>query len=336
LVRIPLEIPSKGIFSGDGETPVASGIPSAARNPALIPKAERDSSSPPAPRNDSQKGYSHSLSGEAKPEQAHISRCDRTLRILLCEENEVSRRLAKRLLEKRGHQIVEASDTVQALEALEGTDGETVDLLLIDLDMSGMDAPETVHALAEKAHSRGKNLPVIAIRDQTPAGEDDDDHAAGVDGCVCHPLRVDDLLEMIHRLPEGRPQVERTSPPSTPPRPSARPRAFDKGRFMTRLDGDKALATEIVGMFLAECPKLMQEVCQAAAGGDLRALERAAHSLKGTASDMAAPEAFEASRALEQIAREGTPGTVRAALASLEGAIQRLLPELQDFHVGVE
>jgi len=55
---------------------------------------------------------------------------------------------------------------------------------------------------------------------------------------------------------------------------------------------------------------------------------------KGPWGDMAAPEAFEAARSLEQMAREGILDGVGPALANLEGAIDRLLPELQRFQPG--
>jgi HPt (histidine-containing phosphotransfer) domain-containing protein len=104
---------------------------------------------------------------------------------------------------------------------------------------------------------------------------------------------------------------------------------FDEARFLDRLDGDELLISEIVGMFLEECPKLMRNVCQAVAQVDAPALERAAHKLKGSVADMAAPQAVKAAQSLEQMGRQGDLKDAGAALESLESAIAQLTPALQ-------
>jgi len=104
---------------------------------------------------------------------------------------------------------------------------------------------------------------------------------------------------------------------------------FDKAHFLSRLDGDELLGTEVVGMFLEECPKLMKGIRQASARQDASALERAAHTLKGSLGDMAATQAFEAARDLEQMGRQGNLENTGAALAILESVIDRLMTELR-------
>jgi len=57
-------------------------------------------------------------------------------------------------------------------------------------------------------------------------------------------------------------------------------------------------------------------------------LHRAAHALKGSVGDMAAPQAFDAARDLEQKGRDGDMKEVGTALTGLEEAVQRLVHEL--------
>ncbi len=73
------------------------------------------------------------------------------LRILLAEDNPVNQRLATRLLERRGHQVMTAGTGRQALEILTR---ESFDLILMDVQTPDMDGLETTRAIRERERSR--------------------------------------------------------------------------------------------------------------------------------------------------------------------------------------
>src|SRR5688572_26334228 len=60
---------------------------------------------------------------------------ERRLRILVAEDNLVNQRLACRLLEKRGHEVIIVNNGLEAVEALEHSD---FDLALMDVQMPEM------------------------------------------------------------------------------------------------------------------------------------------------------------------------------------------------------
>ena len=105
---------------------------------------------------------------------------------------------------------------------------------------------------------------------------------------------------------------------------------FDKVTFLSRLEGDELLCGEVIKIFLQEYPKLLHDVHHAAAQRNASLLERAAHALKGSVGDLAAPQAFDAARILEQMAREGKLEGAGAALESLETALDHLEHELRN------
>jgi CheY-like chemotaxis protein/HPt (histidine-containing phosphotransfer) domain-containing protein len=252
------------------------------------------------------------------------------LRILLVENNEVSQVLVTHLLEKRGHDVVVAVDGVEARAALEDTNAEGFDVVLMDVQMPRMNGLEAARAIREKERNTGRHLPIIAMTAQALGNEEERCRAAGMDGYIAKPIPLNDLFAMIQRVAEkptdasAAAESVREAQGETHQEP-----VFDKARFLGRLDGDELLGAEVVGMFLEECPKLMEGIRQAVARHDASALERAAHTLKGPLGDMAVPQAFKAARNLEQMAREGNLGSVGAALAILESAVNRLMTELR-------
>jgi len=106
------------------------------------------------------------------------------------------------------------------------------------------------------------------------------------------------------------------------------PEVFDRAEAIARLDGDENLLREIAGLFLDGCPRMLSDIRQALADRDSRALERAAHVLKGSVSNLSARVAFEAAVNLERMSRKGDLTRAEEACAALEREIERLRPAL--------
>jgi signal transduction histidine kinase/DNA-binding response OmpR family regulator len=117
------------------------------------------------------------------------------LRILLAEDNLVNQRLAKRLLEKRGHRVVVAANGREALEALQK---ESFDLVLMDVQMPEMDGLEAIARIREKEVRTGGHQPVVALTAHAMKGDMERGLSAGMDGYLTKPIRpqeLDDLLD---------------------------------------------------------------------------------------------------------------------------------------------
>src|SRR5205085_9816405 len=108
------------------------------------------------------------------------------LRILLAEDNLVNQRLAIRLLEKQGHQVVVANDGREAMAALEG-DG--FDLVLMDVQMPELDGFEATARL--RAHEQGthRRTPIIALTAHAMQGDRQRCQAAGMYGYLTKTLQ---------------------------------------------------------------------------------------------------------------------------------------------------
>jgi len=252
--------------------------------------------------------------------QHSLAESRRRLRILLAEDNPINQQVTVRLLEKRGHSVRLVQNGLQALQALEG---EAFDLVLMDVQMPEMDGLQATRAIREKEQATGGHIPIVAMTAHAMKGDRERCLAAGMDGYVSKPIRTKELLETIESL--AAPGISPEPAVSLAPRPTE---ALDCGALLARVEGDAELLSRVVELFLEDCPRLLKAVREAVARGDAKALERAAHTLKGSLCNFSARKAEETARKLEQMGREGILAQAQEALAALEQELEWLKPQL--------
>jgi signal transduction histidine kinase/CheY-like chemotaxis protein len=117
-----------------------------------------------------------------------------SLRILLAEDNLVNQRLATRLLEKRGHSVVVASN---GLEAVASFERDRPDLILMDVQMPEMDGLEATAAIRAEEKSTGNHVPIVALTAHAMKGDREKCLAIGMDGYLTKPIRPQELDEVL-------------------------------------------------------------------------------------------------------------------------------------------
>ncbi len=103
---------------------------------------------------------------------------------------------------------------------------------------------------------------------------------------------------------------------------------MDRAAVLERFEGDMELVREVAELFVADCPHRLNAMHEALTAGDAAALQRAAHSLKGSVSNFSAADAVDAARRLETMGRDGDLANAPAACVALEREIALLLPAL--------
>jgi two-component system sensor histidine kinase/response regulator len=122
-----------------------------------------------------------------------------TGRILLVEDNRVNQLVAKRMLEKRGHTVVVATNGRQALAILEEAALVGFDCVLMDVQMPEMDGFECTAIIREKEQRTGGRLPIIAMTAHAMKGDEARCLAAGMDAYLSKPIEPDELFELVER-----------------------------------------------------------------------------------------------------------------------------------------
>lgn len=98
---------------------------------------------------------------------------------------------------------------------------------------------------------------------------------------------------------------------------------------LVRVGGDEELLQEMAQLFLEEYASQIDAVRQAVQDRDAKAIERSAHSLKGSVGNFAALAAHQAALELEIQGRTGNLAEVDRSLSSLEGSLAELIPEME-------
>ncbi len=123
-----------------------------------------------------------------------------SIRILLVDDQKTNLLIAGRLLQKAGHSVTEARDGVEAFQKWEQG---AFDLILMDIQMPGMNGIEVARSIRERERESGNHIPIIALTARALREERDEILCHGFDGYVAKPLELAVLFsEMKRCLPQ--------------------------------------------------------------------------------------------------------------------------------------
>jgi two-component system cell cycle response regulator DivK len=112
--------------------------------------------------------------------------------VLVVEDNAANMTLAVFLLHSMGHTVLSA---INAEAALTIAHGEQPDLILMDIQLPGMDGLEATAKLKRDAVTGA--IPVIALTALAMKGDEERIRAAGCDGYIAKPMRYQDFLAIV-------------------------------------------------------------------------------------------------------------------------------------------
>jgi CheY-like chemotaxis protein len=132
-------------------------------------------------------GEKHGLRGEPAGER---------LRILVAEDNILNQKVAQRVLEKRGHEVVLASTGLLALDAMTR---QEFDVVVMDLQMPEMDGIEATRRM-RSGSPRTSCVPVLGFTASALPEDRDACMAAGMNGLVNKPVEPRLFVSEVERL----------------------------------------------------------------------------------------------------------------------------------------
>ena len=113
-------------------------------------------------------------------------------KILYVEDDANSRKIVKRLLELKGYQVILASDGLSGIRLAQS---EHPDLVLIDINMGGLDGHEVATRLRNTAGL--ENIPIVALTGNVLEGDRERALIAGCNGYIPKPFNPRKLADQI-------------------------------------------------------------------------------------------------------------------------------------------
>jgi len=228
-------------------------------------------------------------------------------RVLVVEDNEINRTVARLLLEGWGMVVEEAEDGTAGVARVRHE--APYDAVLMDIQMpglNGIDATAAIRALPDvlRAHT-----PIIALTANAFRADRDRYLAAGLDACLAKPFEEEEVYRTLVSL----------LAPATP--------AYDLTKLRTLARGREAFVVKIVRSFLQNMPCSMAQLSSQAAAGQWAEVAKTVHHIKPSLESLGIQNIGEAVQLLENAA-PANYAQLPPAVAQLKAQVQRALETL--------
>ncbi|MGV8803837.1 MAG: response regulator [Polaromonas sp.] len=267
--------------------------------------------------------------------------------ILVADDNAINLKVALAMLAKLGYEAATAVNGREAVDLVAaslctgmGDKPRPYDAILMDANMPVMDG-FVASRLILSTHG-ALAPPIIALTASVLEEDRQRCRDAGMVGFLPKPLRIDELSEALacHAHRPRPPDATKTIAEST--RGTDAEDLFDSKPLPPLMDWSRledfrefddeelSMTREVTALFVRERPQRLSDLGSALAACDSAVLSRAAHALKGAASNIGAQALSQACGALEQSCLKGRwPLDAAAQVAAISALAEQTCQALQ-------
>ena len=249
------------------------------------------------------------------------------LHVLLAEDNPVNQKVARKMLESLGATCAVAGDGFQVLQALERS---TFDAVLMDCQMPGMDGLTATARVRERERTEGGHVPIIAMTANVLNGDREHCLAMGMDDYLAKPITRQGIWAALSRwsLPHaGRAPLATPGPPLLADGAGDDP-ALDDRRLQEMRElfetAPGGFYEQQLGPYVSIVRRQLVELSASLDAGDTEAVQRIAHSLKGTSRNLGFVGMGSRAESIEAAARSGALARPESLAAALQDEFQRV------------
>ena len=255
----------------------------------------------------------------------------RPLQVLLVEDISINRQVAEAFLSLEGHDVHSA---INGVEALELTQNQVFDLILMDVHLPEMSGIEVCRQIRE-GQSLNQNTPIIALTASVQPKEVEQYFRAGMNSVVPKPLVRGQLSDTIQKTIQiTEPYSEMKEDTQTEEGAAVDLLLLDGALLILHLDVLGAVKMKkIVSELHNNAIATEAKINEAMAVADLFEVSEQAHKLAGAAETIGAKKLAVILSGIEAAANEERVMDLERLHSSLNGSIRQTLAELEVFIV---
>jgi signal transduction histidine kinase/CheY-like chemotaxis protein/ligand-binding sensor domain-containing protein len=248
------------------------------------------------------------------------------LRILVAEDNVVNQKVALLMLQRLGYAADVAADGEETLAALRR---QPYDVILMDVQMPGMDGLEAARRIREEWPEETRPR-IIAVTANALREDRETCLAAGMDDYLSKPVLLEDLRTALCRGMSTAPAPTPAPPPTAGigDADAFDPKYIDQLRQLQSMTGQE-LVSPIIDRFLAEAPRRVAELRLALAAKDNLNFVFVAHAFKGSGAQLGARRLAKLCHELETRGRRVDWPGLEEIVGQLQAEVERISPLLR-------
>ena len=247
-------------------------------------------------------------------------------RVLVAEDNAVNQKVAVMMLERLGYRADVAANGEEAVESLSRIPYAAV---LMDVQMPEMDGYEATAEIRRREEGERRHTPVIAMTANAMKGDREQALQAGMDDYIPKPVKLEELEAVLAHWVSPEQEGASAGDSQKIMTPPVSEEFLERQVIANLLElGGPEMLSELAALFLEESRSAVDSLKVAVEDSDGQAIERAAHTLKGSSDNMGAPKIAWLCARLKEIGASGNLASAPTVLARLEEELNRIRPEL--------
>jgi CheY-like chemotaxis protein/HPt (histidine-containing phosphotransfer) domain-containing protein len=215
------------------------------------------------------------------------------LKILIVEDNEINRLVAKNTFKRHNCILEEAANGIEAIEKLRSKE---FDIILMDIQMPVMDG---LLATQYIRNEMGSEIPIIALTANASKDDEMIYRSAGMNDHLSKPFRQDALFEKIRSLCDAQLMKKERVEVSIEQEVLAN---YSLSNIEEIAAGDQEFIVSIVETFCTNTPNYLRQIAEGIASKDLEKIRFSAHQMKPSIDILMVTEVKETIREIEEIA----------------------------------
>jgi len=248
------------------------------------------------------------------------------LRILLVEDNELNAMLAEKVLSDWNWKINIAENGFIALEKIQQED---FDIVLMDIQLPGMDGYEATRKIRTELHPPKKNIPIIAMTAHALPGEEEKCLEAGMDGYISKPFEPEKLylkiLTALHITHLNKEDIKLV------PRGKHKSRHTDLTYLRELAKGRDAFIVQILNVFIQQTPEAIERMEEATENKEWKLLSQTVHKIKPSIMFIGLTEITNDIPLLEEYAaKESNINEIPALVGKIKSVCKEAIIELKE------